>query len=305
MSSLTHLDLFSGIGSARKAASQSSIDLRTLARYEISEKADVFYRKIWGVDKSLNRGNVMDQDYSEFENVDMLTAGFECQPFSRMGSKKGVNDPRFTVGWVGISKALQQAKPKYFLLENVVGFPINDFVTDFDELGYTINWYIDCPHNYGATQTRKRLFILGTRKGLTEWTDKAFWGGNTEVNKVTFCIDQFKPEKNPDPTGYYKINPKRVEKVFDPNIGKVGCITKMGHDSHCRRMTWIKHKDGFRGYTLKELFVLFGWRNFSLFPLEKRGLSKSAMYMGFGNSWHVGHASLYFRALPPHDLVDY
>lgn len=298
MSVISHLDLFSGIGSARQAMIQASLDPITFARYEISEKADVFYRKIWNTDKSLNRGNVMDQDYSEFENVDMLTAGFECQPFSRMGSKKGVNDPRFSVGWVGISKALTQAKPKYFLLENVVGFPIKDFVSDFDEMGYTIKWYIDCPHNYCATQTRRRLFILGTRKGLTEWTDQSDNIPNDELHRVTMCIDRFTPERNPNPEGFYKINPKRVEKVYDPEVGKVGCITKMGHDSHCRRMTWLKHKDGFRGYTLKELFVLFGWRNVESFPLQKRGLSKSAMYMGFGNSWHVGHASMYFSTLP-------
>ena len=295
---LTHLDLFSGIGSARKAMLQSSISPITLARYEISEKADIFYRKIWNTDKSQNRGDVMEQDYSEWEDVDIMTAGFECQPFSRMGSKKGVNDPRFTVGWVGISRALKQAKPKYFLLENVVGFPVDDFVTDFDELGYTIKWYVDCPHNYGATQTRKRLYILGTRKGLTEWTDKSHKVTNDELHRVTLCIDQFKPQKKPNPTDFYKINPKRVEKVFDPKIGKVGCITKMGHDSHCRRMTWIKYNGGFRGYTLEELFVLFGWREYNVFPLEKRGLSKSAMYMGFGNSWHVGHASIYFSTLP-------
>lgn len=62
------------------------------------------------------------------EPVDILTAGFPCQPFSIAGLKQGLDDARgklFT-HIIRLIKEFGNAKPKILLLENVRNFKMHD-----------------------------------------------------------------------------------------------------------------------------------------------------------------------------------
>ncbi|HRT31418.1 MAG TPA: DNA cytosine methyltransferase, partial [Anaerolineae bacterium] len=51
--------------------------------------------------------------------VDVLTAGFPCQPFSHAGKRLGANDERHL--WPHIAQAIDALRPRLALLENVRG----------------------------------------------------------------------------------------------------------------------------------------------------------------------------------------
>jgi len=62
------------------------------------------------------------------EPVDVLTAGFPCQPFSCAGEKLGFNDERgmLFLHIIRIIKEFGKNKPKILLLENVQNFRTHD-----------------------------------------------------------------------------------------------------------------------------------------------------------------------------------
>jgi DNA (cytosine-5)-methyltransferase 1 len=49
--------------------------------------------------------------------VDLVTAGFSCQPFSAAGKRKGVDDERWI--WPGIARVIRECRPRFVFLENV------------------------------------------------------------------------------------------------------------------------------------------------------------------------------------------
>ena len=66
--------------------------------------------------------NVLEADIREYnpteKNVDVLLAGFPCQPFSIMGFRKGFRDPRGNL-FFEIIEVARQIQPKIIFLENV------------------------------------------------------------------------------------------------------------------------------------------------------------------------------------------
>ncbi|MBU3653282.1 MAG: DNA (cytosine-5-)-methyltransferase [Limnohabitans sp.] len=60
--------------------------------------------------------------------VDVLTAGFPCQPFSVAGDKKGFDDPRGRAFFeiIRLIKEFGDNRPKILLFENVPGLLFHD-----------------------------------------------------------------------------------------------------------------------------------------------------------------------------------
>ena len=66
-----------------------------------------------------NLGDIKQIKWDEVEPIDILTAGYPCQPFSVAGNRKGENDPRHI--WPEIKKGISILRPKFVILENVKG----------------------------------------------------------------------------------------------------------------------------------------------------------------------------------------
>lgn len=99
----------------------------------------------------------------------ILVGGPPCQPFSKSGLRKGVNDDRGLL-FKHYLDYLKIIKPKAFILENVRGLFSSgggkDFkliLEDFENTGYTIYWKILDAANHGVPQFRQRLLIVGFR----------------------------------------------------------------------------------------------------------------------------------------------
>ena len=118
--------------------------------------------------------DITNVDFSHLKGqVDLLTGGFPCQPFSYAGKQLGFEDLRGTLVFE-MARAIKEIQPKVFLAENVKGLTENDggrtlktIIHVLEELGYTIvEQDVYKAIFYKVPQKRERLIIIGVRNDL-------------------------------------------------------------------------------------------------------------------------------------------
>lgn len=108
-----------------------------------------------------NIGDLTTVDWRELEPIDVLTAGFPCQPFSHAGNRKGETDDRHL--WPYIATAIRVLRPRYVVLENVRGHLTLGFdrvLGDLAGIGFDVEWAVVSAAQVGACHKRERLFIV-------------------------------------------------------------------------------------------------------------------------------------------------
>jgi DNA (cytosine-5)-methyltransferase 1 len=99
-------------------------------------------------------------DWDTVEPVDILTAGYPCQPFSHAGRRQGETDARHL--WPHIAAAIRALRPRIVLLENVLGHLTLGFGTVLGDLaaqGFDAEWVVLRASDVGAPHGRARVFI--------------------------------------------------------------------------------------------------------------------------------------------------
>lgn len=108
-----------------------------------------------------NVGDLTVLDWSTVPPVDVLTAGYPCQPFSTAGRRKGTSDVRHL--WPFIADAIGVLRPGLVVLENVAGHLSLGFdvvLADLARLGYDARWCVVRASDIGACHRRARLFVV-------------------------------------------------------------------------------------------------------------------------------------------------
>ena len=124
--------------------------------------------------------------------VDLITAGFPCQPFSVAGKRGGVDDERHI--WPHIARIIGEVAPGIVFLENVPGllttttpdgrFSYELVAEDLHGMGYDVAAGIFSAAEAGASHNRERLFILA----YAGHSEREGWGGNAEGSgRLTAC----------------------------------------------------------------------------------------------------------------------
>jgi len=97
-----------------------------------------------------------------FGLVDVITAGFPCQPFSSAGKGLSENDPRN--GWPAVKRIIGEVRPSFAFLENVPGLISKPYIRrifgDLAEIGYDAEWDTLSAASVGAPHLRERLWII-------------------------------------------------------------------------------------------------------------------------------------------------
>jgi DNA (cytosine-5)-methyltransferase 1 len=172
-----------------------------------------------------NLGNLKLIDWSQVKPIDILTAGYPCQPFSVAGHRKGTDDPRHL--WPWIKEAISQLRPSYVILENVKGhltLGFSQVLADLAEIGFNAEWTIIRAADIGATHRRARLYVLAypnDRKRERVWEmPKLGIGYNSRANlqmhegRFSSVIDRWETvldRSYPPPLEEGKLNPVFVE----------------------------------------------------------------------------------------------
>ena len=108
-----------------------------------------------------NYGDVRATDWTQVEPVDVLTAGYPCQPFSHAGNRKGTDDPRHL--WPAVADAVRALRPRLCVFENVGGhlsMGLGDVLGGLAAMGYDARWGCVRAADAGAPHGRLRVFVV-------------------------------------------------------------------------------------------------------------------------------------------------
>ena len=164
-SPIFHLSLCAGYGGLDLGLKRACPALRTIAYAEIEafacecllarmEAGQLDQAPIWTDVRTFPWDGFCDQ-------VDILSAGYPCQPFSQAGLQLGSTDPRHL--WPAIIQGIQIARPGLVFLENVHGhlaLGLDAVLRDLQHAGYRSTFGLHSAAEVGACHERKRLFIL-------------------------------------------------------------------------------------------------------------------------------------------------
>jgi len=192
MSKVRFIDLFAGLGGIRLGFEKSFQDLgfetECVMTSEIKPYAVETLSKNFSHDYFV--GDIFSVENKQIPDFDFLLGGFPCQPFSAGGKREGFVDTRGTL-FFEIERILKEKKPYGFILENVEGLVKHDIENKEDkigrtlttildklknELGYKVSWKVLDSVEFGLAQSRKRVFIVGTKdeKANLTFSDKEF-----------------------------------------------------------------------------------------------------------------------------------
>ena len=101
----------------------------------------------------------------DVSRIDVITAGFPCQPVSNAGNMRGVEDDRWL--WPEVARIIRLVRPRYILLENVPGLlTVNkgaafaEVLGDMAACGYDAEWQVIPASALGAWHRRDRVWIV-------------------------------------------------------------------------------------------------------------------------------------------------
>ena len=135
---------------------------------DIDRQACVTYRANFG---EIDERDVRSVDPSTLPEFDVLLAGFPCQPFSMIGKRDGLNDPRGQL-FNDVVRFLDVRRPRAFVLENVKNLLKHDKGETYKFIkaalenaadGYTVTEQVLDSKNFGIPQHRERTYIVGIR----------------------------------------------------------------------------------------------------------------------------------------------
>lgn len=166
------IDLFAGLGGIRlgfeQAFKEYHIETECVFSSEIKKYAIEAYKNYFKEDSVA--GDITGIKCEEIGAFDFLLAGFPCQPFSSAGKGLGFADTRGTL-FFEIERILNYWKPYGFLLENVEGLVNHQkgetlavIIDHLQKLDYEVSWKLLDGQHFGLAQSRKRVYIVGTKK---------------------------------------------------------------------------------------------------------------------------------------------
>jgi DNA (cytosine-5)-methyltransferase 1 len=172
--SFRFVDLFAGIGGFHAAL--SAMGGTCVYAVEIDAAAASVYKRNWGLDPLGDVTLDASEDTMRVPPHDVLCAGFPCQPFSKSGAQRGMDETRGTLYW-NILRIIQERRPAIVLLENVrnlagprhrhewqvivetlraEGYRVSDTPAVFSP-------HLLPPEMGGRPQVRERVFVTASR----------------------------------------------------------------------------------------------------------------------------------------------
>ena len=225
------VDLFCGIGGFHAALHR--LDHECVFATDIDENAAAVYESNWGKPQGFSVNCDIREVINKIPKMDIICAGFPCQPFSKSGSQKGFTDQTRGTLFHDICTLAEMHKPAVIFLENVPNLVKHDGGNTFSviqsrltEIGYDHEYAILSPHKFGIPQIRKRVYIVAIRSDLTKGHQFTFPSENLRNNlDVRTILDDIVPKK-------YNMSEKEINwlNMWEDFLKNVNVDTKLpGH----------------------------------------------------------------------------
>lgn len=219
---MTHASLFSGIGGAEVAAAR--LGWTNLFHCEINP----FGRKVleYHFPNSISYEDITTTDFTPWQGqVDVLTGGFPCQPFSTAGRRNGDKDDRYLFPYM--LRAISQIRPTWIVGENVGGiitmvqsgsitevasggnffeenhtlraeqrFTLDAICESIEQEGYSVQPIVVPACAVGAPHRRDRVWIVAHANGQRDSAPQTSGGTQSHGSDT-----DAQPQERSEPTG--------------------------------------------------------------------------------------------------------
>lgn len=163
---MKHISLFSGIGGIDLAAHWAGFTTVQLVENN-SFCTQVLEKNFPNVPIHEDIRNFDGKQYAG--NIELISAGFPCQPHSVAGKRKASSDERNL--WGEVVRIISEVRPRWFLGENVQGLLTSEkgeffsrIINDLEQMGYSVGWCVYGAKDVGAVHRRNRIFIVAYSK---------------------------------------------------------------------------------------------------------------------------------------------
>ncbi len=238
-------------------AVEAVFDAKTVWTSEIDKYASALIKERFFVP---NHGDLKTINWHEVEPIDILTAGYPCQPFSHAGYRKGTDDERHIFPY--ILEAISILRPRYAIMENVRGhltLGFKEVLKGLASIGYDAKWRVVRASDVGAPHQRARLFIVAYPNGngqqiqaSGQHTGKQELASNGDTQTVTnshshACEESRRTDRSVRSTTGEIINGS--DRSIDGNC----CATDCNPNDQCVTHNWTMSQLGRRFATRCEM----------------------------------------------------
>ncbi len=190
MKKIRVVELFAGVGGFRlglNSASKKDSGYETIWSSQWEPGATTQHASDIYTQKFGNKGHscediqeVIERDFKQIPNHDLLVGGFPCQDYSvarTANQAKGIYGKKGVLWWSIYNILNNKGKdaPNFLMLENVDrllkspsaqrGRDFAVMLASLSDLGYVVEWRVINAADYGFPQRRRRVFIMGYKKG--------------------------------------------------------------------------------------------------------------------------------------------
>jgi len=165
---MTHLGLFAGIGGFELAARWAGWETKAVCEW------DSFCQKVLKhhFQNAEQYSDIRTANFTRYAGqIDVLTGGFPCQPYSSAGKRLGKEDERHL--WPEMLRAIQEVAPRWVVGENVRGLVnwdggvvFNEVQSDLEAAGYEVLPFLLPACGVDAPHERYRVWFVAHATGL-------------------------------------------------------------------------------------------------------------------------------------------
>lgn len=196
-----HGSLFSGIGGFDLAAQW--MGWRNVFHCEYNPFAQKVLKHYWPDATSFT--DITKSDFTAFaDQIDILTGGFPCQPFSAAGKRKGQADERYL--WPAMLEVIRSVRPRWVVAENVYGLlnwneglVFDTVQTDLEKAGYHVQAYGLPACGINAPHRRNRVWFVAYCKSFGYEHPRNTWAGR---DGFTHLYSNVQPDVSTDPASH-------------------------------------------------------------------------------------------------------
>ena len=227
---MKHGSLFSGIGGFDLAAEW--MQWENVFHCEWNKFGQQVLKHYWP--QSISYEDITKTDFTIHRGqIDVLTGGFPCQPYSTAGKRRGKDDERHL--WPEMLRAIREIQPRWVVGENVRGLVnwnggmvFDEVQADLESQGYEVQPFILPACGKDAPHRRDRVWFVAYSNGAdTGNNGRTDTGTSKEIRRKTsgdvpnkFCRDGNAPDtesessrgelqqrpKQGKPGGYYRTS---------------------------------------------------------------------------------------------------
>lgn len=293
---LTLAELYTGTGGF-SCAFESTGKVRTIFANDFDKRSKLIFDVNFDADVYLKDLNEIDVE-EEIPKMDILTGGFNCQPFSMQGKQMGFEDER-TTSFSQILKIMRCHRPRFVVLENVKNLKFHDESKSFrkikDELrgkDYKIKYKVlNTRRITDIPQNRERIYIVCFRD-KRDHANFVFPKRNDDMREMHEFLEEDVPRK------YYFNDRYQSYATLREHVTEKNVFYRYRQQDDVRRLASgqcptlltsissvpiIKDDVGIRRLTPRECFNLQG------FPKDYNfaNLSDTSLYKLAGNAISV------------------